>query len=124
MHLDNWLFILLVAVVMLFRWLASAASKANKGPDDAPRSTSTPRESNETFHRPPPDSEEERIRKFLEALGQPPGSQPPRRVTPTLPETRKRTVLPRVPPPLSWPPPPLTTRPLDLPNKIQLSGQF
>src|ERR1700737_4985001 len=101
MHLDNWLFFLLVAVVILFRWLARAANKASKGPDDAPRSTSTPRQPNERIHRAPPDSEEERIRKFLEALGQPPGSPPPRRVTPraqtpTPSETGRRAVLPHV----------------------------
>jgi hypothetical protein len=126
MHFDNWLFFLLVAVAILFRWLASAANKGSKSSDDdEPRSTSTPR-TNEPIHRAPAGSEEERIRKFLEALGQPQGSQPPRRVTPreqTPMETRKRVVLPHVPP-FGSPLPPLTTRPPELPKKIQLPGQF
>ncbi|MEY2526550.1 MAG: hypothetical protein QOE73_1321, partial [Verrucomicrobiota bacterium] len=41
-HLDNWLFILLFAVAMLFRWLTSVASKANKNSNDANQSATPP----------------------------------------------------------------------------------
>jgi len=76
-HLDNLLFLLLVAVALLFRWLASKAGQTSKDSEDSERrSTSTP-------PTPPPiphaqmETDEERIRKFLEALGQPAGSRPP-----------------------------------------------
>lgn len=71
------LFLLLVAVALLFRWLASKAGQTSKDSDESERrSTSTP-------PMPPPiphaqmETDEERIRKFLEALGQPAGSRPP-----------------------------------------------
>ena len=112
-HLDNWLFILLIAVAMLFRWLASAAKKATKGSDETDeRPASTPPTAS-------PDrtvgSDEERIRKFLEALGQPAGSQPPPPVA-HRPTYQKPVVLPHVGP-FGSPLPPLTTRPPDLPKE-------
>jgi hypothetical protein len=115
--LDNWLFILLIAIAMLFRWLASAASKASKKSDETERgSTSTPPTAS-------PDrtveSDEERIRKFLEALGQPAGSQPPPPVS-RKPTYQKPIVLPHVGP-FGSPLPPLTTRPPDLPEETTQS---
>ena len=74
-HFDNWLFILLVAVAMLFRWLTSVANKASKNSGETEPSATAP-----PVPRAPVESNEERIRKFLEALGQPAGSQPPPRV--------------------------------------------
>ena len=77
-HLDNLLFLLLVAVAVLFQFLAKAAAKAKK---DQTKRSSTP-------GTPPPipraatESDEERIRKLLEALGQPPTSRPPPPVVP------------------------------------------
>jgi hypothetical protein len=77
LHLDNLLFLLLVAVALLFRWLASKAGGAGKESNERePRSTSTPPAS-QLERRAQTQSEEERIRKFLEALGQPAGSRPP-----------------------------------------------
>jgi hypothetical protein len=120
MHFDNWLFLLLVAVALLFRWLTSAASKATKNSGDTePRSTSTP----PPVPRVPVDADEERIRKFLEALGQPPESRPPRPVAPQRPTYQKPVVLPHVPP-FASPLPPLTTRPPDLPREVKLPGQI
>jgi hypothetical protein len=117
-HLDNWLFILLIAVAMLFRWLASVASKASKGSDETDETpTSTPPTASpaRTVPRPPVESDEERIRKFLEALGQPAGSQPPPPVA-HRPTYQKPVVLPNVGP-FGSPLPPLTTRPPDLPKE-------
>ncbi|HZR05143.1 MAG TPA: hypothetical protein VFA61_04885 [Candidatus Udaeobacter sp.] len=77
-HLDNLLFLLLVAVALLFQFLAKTAGKAAR---DRTKRTSTPR-------TPPPiprtsrESDEDRVRKLLEALGQPPTSKPPPTVTP------------------------------------------
>jgi hypothetical protein len=118
--MDNWLFLLLVAVAMLLRWLMSAANKANKDAND-PEKRSTP-SAPPPIPRAPADSEEQRIRKFLEALGQPPGSRPPPPVTQQRPIYEKPVVLPHVPP-FGSPLPPLTTRPPDLPREVQLPGQ-
>jgi hypothetical protein len=77
-HLENLLFLLLVAVAVLFQFLAKAAGKTSK---DQTKRTSTP-------GTPPPipgaprASDEEQIRKLLEALGQPPTSKPPPPVVP------------------------------------------
>jgi hypothetical protein len=73
MHLNNWIFFLLVLVAMLFRLLGRAANKASKGSDNTnKRSTSPP-----PLPRAPIESDDARIRKFLDALGQPVGSTPP-----------------------------------------------
>ena len=96
-------YLLLIAFIALVRWLVSKA----KG---QAQDTQTPTES-------PPaqpikrggstQSEEERIRKFLEALGQPAGTTPPPKVTP-----RRRQAQPRIFPKL----PPLTTSPPPFPQ--------
>ena len=77
-HLENLLFLLLVAVAVLFQFLAKAAGKTGK---DQTKQTSTPRTS-PPISRTPGVSDEEQIRKFLEALGQPPTSKPPPPVVP------------------------------------------
>jgi len=73
-HIDTWIFLLLVAVAMFFRWLTSVAG--NKGTDDEEESAPPP------VPRAPAQTDEERIRKFLEALGQPAGTRPPPPVVP------------------------------------------
>src|SRR6266436_5165844 len=82
MHLENILFILLIAMAVLFRLLASKAGQTKKrqqNPDQ--RSTITP-QFGESPRRARVESDEERIRKLLEALGQPPTSKPPPPVVP------------------------------------------
>lgn len=79
-HLDNLLFLLLIAVALLFQFLAKAAGKTSK---DRTKRTSTSR-TPEPMPRAPSESDEDRIRKLLEALGQPPSSRPP---PPVLPRT-------------------------------------
>src|SRR5205809_7594692 len=79
-HLENLLFLLLLALAGLFQLLGRAARKTSVDeeeptPKSAPR-TLTP------IPRAPVQSDEERIRKFLEALGQPAASRPPPPVTP------------------------------------------
>lgn len=120
-HLDNWLFLLLVAIAMLFRLLASAAKKASKGSNDTETgSTSTPQDARPA-RTVPVDSDTERVRKFLEALGQPPGSSPPTPVA-RRPAYQKPVVLPHVGP-FGSPLPPLTTRPPDLPAETEPIAQ-
>jgi hypothetical protein len=79
-HLDSLLFLLLVAVAVLFQFLAKTAGKTGK--DQTKRtSTATPRTPT-PMRRAPTESDEDRIRKLLEALGQPPTSRPPPSVVP------------------------------------------
>jgi hypothetical protein len=77
-HFDNFLFLLLVAVAVLFQFLAKAAGKTRK---DQTKQTSTPRTPPPIPHA-PRTSDEDQIRKLLEALGQAPTSTPPPPVAP------------------------------------------
>jgi hypothetical protein len=77
-HLDTLLFLLLVAVAVLFQFLAKTAGKTGK---DQTKQTSPPRTPT-PLQRAPTESDEDRIRKLLEALGQPPTSRPPPSVVP------------------------------------------
>jgi hypothetical protein len=134
---DGWIFVLLVAMAAMLRWLASKATapKDQDGSEDKP-TTQQDRPAGET-----PVSNEEQIRKFLEALGQPKTSKPPppvvprtdippRPVAPVQPprtmvpipsrpaaETRRKVILPEGP---QRPPP---TRAADWLKKIQEAGQ-
>jgi hypothetical protein len=106
-HFENLLFLLFIAVALLFQLLARAASKARKDSDETTRrSASTP----PPLPRAPVETDEERVRKFLEALGQPPGSQPPPVIHRT--DIPSRPVAPIRPPPsmrpFAVPPRPLT----------------
>jgi len=94
-HLDNLLFLLLVAVAVLFQFLAKTAGKTRK---DQTKRTSTPIPRAPTpMRRSPTESDEDRIRKLLEALGQPPTSRPPPPVVPRT-EIPPRPVAPVQPP--------------------------
>jgi hypothetical protein len=77
-NFDNFLFLLLVVVAVLFQLLAKMAGKKSK---DQAKRTSAPR-TPAPLQRAPTESDEDRIRKLLEALGQPPTSRPPPPVVP------------------------------------------
>ena len=97
MHLENLLFILLIVMAGLFKLLASKAGETKKklqNPDQ--RSTTSP-QLGELPRRAPIESDEARIRKFLEALGQPPTSRPPPPVAPRV-EVPRRPLAPVQPP--------------------------
>ncbi|PYI64738.1 MAG: hypothetical protein DME67_06365 [Verrucomicrobia bacterium] len=120
-HLENLLFLLLLVVAGLFQLLGRAARKGSAD-EENPKSTPLPK-ARKPIPRAPIESDQERIRKFLEALGQPPASRPPppvvartdippRRLAPVQPpiaplweltraEQRKRRVILRESPPLS-----------------------
>ena len=90
---DNLLFLLLVAVAVLFQFLAKMAAKTGK---DQTKRTATPR-TPAPMRRTPTESDEDRIRKLLEALGQPPTSRPPPPVAPRT-DIPPRPVAPVQPP--------------------------
>src|ERR671924_128218 len=102
-HFENLIFLLLIAVAFLFQLLARAASKTNTD-DTEPTSKPAPR-TLKPIPRAPAESDEERIRKFLEALGQPTASTPPPPVVPRT-DIPPRPLAP-VQPPMSLPQPPL-----------------
>jgi hypothetical protein len=95
--LDNLLFFLLIAVAALFQLLSKTISKAGKrDPNEASSSpkTETPR----PIQRAPRESDADRIRKFLEALGQSTSSTPPPPVAPRT-DVPPRPLAPVQPPP-------------------------
>jgi hypothetical protein len=96
--LDNLLFLLLIAVAALFQLLSKAVSKASKNESDKTSVSPTP-QTPRPIQRAPRESDADRIRKFLEALGQPPSSTPP---SPVLPRTDipPRRLAPVQPPPV------------------------
>jgi hypothetical protein len=103
-HLDTLLFLLLIGMAALLRLLVSKAGmekKKPRAPDDDWTRTFTPRPQ-QPVQRPAPQTDEERIRKFLEALGQPTTSKPP---PPVIPRTDipPRPVAPVRPPPGMFP---------------------
>ena len=109
--MENIFFLALLAVVGLLRWLSQMAEqKRNK---EAERAAQDPAP-NAPIPRAPVDSEEERIRKFMEALGVPtttarpevppretPPQAPPRKppLMPVDPFPKPRPIFPRVPAP-------------------------
>ena len=74
--LDNLLFFLLIAAAALFQLLSKAVTKAGKDQSDKTSTPPTPPRPPQV-RRAPTESDADRIRKFLEALGQPPTSTPP-----------------------------------------------
>jgi hypothetical protein len=96
-HLENLLFLLLLLVAGLFQLLGRAARKTSEG-EEKPTSKPLPR-----MLRPIPrastQSDEERIRKFMEALGQPSSRPPPPAVPRThIPPRPLAPVQPPIPP--------------------------
>jgi hypothetical protein len=122
-HLDNLLFLLFVAIAIFFQILTRAATKGRKRPGDTTRRSTSPSQMSRPLSSDADETDEQRIRKFLEALGQPTTSKPPAPVT-QRPSYQKPIVVPRVPPITASGLPPLTTRPPDLPREIRLPGQI
>lgn len=85
---DLLIFLALAGLALVFKWLTGLVkSDVDLGESPEPNEQKPPRQ-------PPAPSEEERVRKFLEALGVPSDAPPP-------PPVRPRTVTPR---PLATPP--------------------
>ena len=101
LNLDNLLFLLLIAVAAVFQLLSKAIGKGGKS--DSTETSSSPKpQTPGPIRRAPPRSDAERIRKFLEALGQPPGSTPPPPVLPRA-DIPPRPLAPVRPPPVIIP---------------------
>jgi hypothetical protein len=99
--LDNLLFFLLIAVAALFQLLSKTISKAGKS--DSNETSSLPKpQTPRPIQRAPRESDADRIRKFLEALGQPPTSTPPPPVAPRT-DALPRPLAPVQPPPVIIP---------------------
>lgn len=101
-HLENLLFLLLLVLAGLFQLLGRAARKTSED-DEEPTPKPAPR-TLKPIPRAPAESDQERIRKFLEALGQPATSRPPPPVAPRT-DIPPRPVAP-VQPPTTYPLPP------------------
>jgi hypothetical protein len=99
--LDNLLFLLLISVAVLFQLLSKTISKTGK--TDSNETPSSPKpQTPRPIQRAPRESDADRIRKFLDALGQPPSSTPP---PPVLPRSNipPRPLAPVQPPPVVIP---------------------
>jgi hypothetical protein len=108
---DILIFLVLAAIALVFRWVTQQASGSSEEPKGHPPAGRVGQAEAE-------ESDEERVRRFFEALGVPPGTSPPPKVQPGSPRPR-RVVQPKAPPPVarrpkrSWvqPLPPLVTVP-------------
>ncbi len=118
---DTVIFLVLAGIALIFRWLVGQASGKEKDEGEEPSQESRP------VTRPAAQTEEERIRRFLEALGVPPGTQPPppvrqrplaerRVVTPA--SSPKKTRKGKVRRTIFQPLPPLTTEPPPQPAEV------
>src|SRR4051794_30587887 len=106
---DQLVFLVLIVVAFIFKTLASRGSADKSSPPPSSRPIPRPQT---PIERAPEESDADRIRKFLEALGQP--TAPPTRVEPreTSPppvvrraQQPRRTVINPLPPLTTVPPP-------------------
>jgi hypothetical protein len=112
MHFDqNIIFIIIAAIIGISRLIAriSEASKKQqqKRPPQPPRAPGPRPEYTQPVQRAQPKTDADRIREFLEALGQPAGTAPPPKVQPRM----------QIPPrPLAPVQPPASMRPFGKPE--------
>ena len=104
---DHPAILLLIVFIAFVRWLISKAKSQAQNPQ-APQTPPAPPPSQPISRGSETQTEEERVRRFLEALGQPAGTTPPK-VAP-----RRRQIRPEVFSPL----PPLKTKPPPLPQEV------
>src|SRR5438067_12007559 len=97
MHFENLLFILRIAIAALLRLRATKAGNVKKGPQKVDQGPTITPKIGESIRRARVESDEERIRKFLEALGQPPTTKPPPPIVPRT-DIPPRPVAPVQPP--------------------------
>src|SRR5262249_56013043 len=112
-HLDNLIVLILFGIAILFQVLTRIAARSRRRPPDTRRRSISPSQMPRPTSQEDQESDEDRIRKFLEALGQPTTSKPPPPVQPR-PTYQRPAVVPPLPP-FGPPFPPLKTRPPDFP---------
>src|ERR1700736_3140428 len=81
-HLNNLLFLLFVALAIFFQILTRVATKSRRRPGETKRRSTSPSQMSRPISGDADETDEQRIRKFLEALGQPTTSKPPAPVAP------------------------------------------
>jgi hypothetical protein len=111
LHFNNLLFLLLIGMAALLRLLASKAGDPKKKSREPGQTSTTAPRPTQPIVRAPAESDADRIRKFLEALGQPASSEPPPPVVPRT-DIPPRPVAPVRPPPGMLPFPPAASGPL------------
>jgi hypothetical protein len=107
-HLDNLLVLLFFALAILFQLLTRAATKSGRRRADTRGKSTSPPQTSRPIVGESDETDEERIRKFLEALGQPPTAKPP-------PPVVHRTDIP--PRPVAPIEPPVSMRPFSFPQR-------
>ena len=116
---DTLAFIALVLIASFFRWISKEAEKTKRKAEQSGPQPPEPR-------RVPPreETDEDRVRRFLEALGQPTSSKPPAPIEKRSRLLReKRSITPRSRRIFS-PLPPLTTVPPPLPVELEAQSSF
>jgi hypothetical protein len=120
--IDTLIFIALVLIASFFRWIAKEADKAKRRSEQNQASPPMAAPA-----RPREENDEARVRRFLEALGQPTSHSPPQPVQRrAVRPSEKRVTVPHERKVFS-PLPPLTTVPPPLPIEVQpvpFSPQF
>src|SRR5581483_4607122 len=81
-HFDNLLVLFFFAAAILFQILTKAASKGRRRPPQTRGRSTSPSQAARPLSTEQEETDQERIRKFLEALGQTPTSKPPPPVQP------------------------------------------
>lgn len=111
MHFDqNIIFIIIAAIIGISRLISRITEQSKKQSQRGPQTPQPPQnrpEEMEPIQRARPKTDDERVREFLEALGQPAGTAPPPKIPP-------RTQIP--PRPLAPVQPPASIRPFAKPK--------
>jgi hypothetical protein len=108
MHWDqNIIFIIIAAIIGISRLVSRISENARKQDQRKPPPRARAQPTTQPVPRTPPKTDEQRVREFLEALGQAPGSTPPAKVQP-------RTQIP--PRPVAPVQPPASMRPFAKPE--------
>jgi Na+-transporting methylmalonyl-CoA/oxaloacetate decarboxylase gamma subunit len=108
MHWDqNIIFIIIAAIVGISRLISRISENARKQDQRKPPPRAQAPPTAQPVQRTPPKTDEQRVREFLEALGQAPGSTPPGKVQP------RNQIPPR---PLEPIQPPASMRPFGKPE--------